>query len=110
LEWLFLNSTAASIKCPGDCTWKSEADALLHLRTIASRIRSAGADVIVLTEVQDCSVGEVLLREIGDPTLRFYLIAGATACCCQHLPSSVCSHVTLHFQEPTQQLAKMSRC
>jgi len=78
VEWLFLNSTSATVKCPGDCTWKSEADALLHLKTIASHIRSVSADLIVLTEVQDCSVGHQLLIEIGDPTLRFYLIEGAS--------------------------------
>ncbi len=77
MEWLFLNSTSKTIKCPGDCTWKREEDAMLHLKSIAHRIRTTDADMIVLAEVQDCDVGHVLLREIGDPTLRFYLIAGA---------------------------------
>jgi hypothetical protein len=76
VEWLFLNSTTKTIKCPGDCPWKSQSSALSHLKAIASRIRAADADIIVLAEVQDCDVGHLLLREIGDATLRFYLISG----------------------------------
>ncbi len=76
MEWLFLNSTSTTVKCPGDCPWKRKADALLHLKSIASRIRAADADIVVLAEVQDCDVGRVLLREVDDPTLRFYLIPG----------------------------------
>jgi hypothetical protein len=78
VEWLFLNSTSATVKCPGDCTWKRKSDALLHLKSVASRIRAADADVIVLVEVQDCNVGRMLLREVDDPTLRFYLIPGSS--------------------------------
>ena len=76
VEWLFLNSTTKTIKCPGDCPWKHEADAVMHLKSIASYIRAANADMIVLAEVQDCDVGNMLLQEIGDPTLRFYLVPG----------------------------------
>jgi hypothetical protein len=77
VEWLFLNSTSKTVKCPGDCPWKTEAAAILHLKTIAAHIRSADADVIVLAEVQGCDVGAMLLRELRDPSLRFYLVAGA---------------------------------
>lgn len=76
VEWLFLNSTTKTIKCPGDCPWKHEADAVMHLKSIASYIRAANADMIVLAEVQDCDVGNMLLQEIGDPALRFYLVPG----------------------------------
>ena len=76
-EWLFLNSTSKTIRCPGDCPWKTEAAAMLHLKTIAAHIRGADADVIVLAEVQGCDVGAMLLRELRDPSLRFYLVAGA---------------------------------
>jgi hypothetical protein len=76
VEWLFLNSTTKTIKCPGDCPWKHKAGAILHLKSVASEIRAANADIIVLSEVQDCDVGSVLLKEIGDPTLRFHLISG----------------------------------
>lgn len=48
----------------------------MHLKSIASYIRAANADMIVLAEVQDCDVGNMLLQEIGDPTLRFYLVPG----------------------------------
>ena len=72
-----MNSTSKTVKCPGDCPWKTEAAASLHLKTIASHIRDADADVIVLAEVQDCAVGSILLRELRDLSLRFYLIAGA---------------------------------
>ena len=71
-----MNSTSAAVKCPGDCPWKRKADALLHLKSIASRIRAADADIIVLAEVQVCNVGSMLLHAIDDPTLRFYLIPG----------------------------------
>jgi hypothetical protein len=112
VEWLFLNSTTKTIKCPGDCPWKREADALLHLKTIASQIRAADADIIVLAEVQDCDVGRVLLQEIGDPTLRFHLIAGTTHSAFASVGAlfSLVDRASFFSQEQTRLLAKMLRC
>jgi hypothetical protein len=118
-----LNSTNAAVKCPGDCPWKRKADALLHLKSIASRIRAADADIIVLAEVQDCNVGRMLLHAIDDPTLRFYLIPGLPIFFSPSLYFSsvslvakvktffACtSHLDYFLQGQIQPLARMLRC
>ena len=73
-EFLVLNSS----RCLNCCSWcNNETAAWLHLRTIASVIRSLNADIVNLAEVQDCYVLQQLNIAIGsDMNYRYYLIPG----------------------------------
>lgn len=78
-EFLFLKGLAR-LKCPGeDCAWKDEKMAMEHVRAVARVIVNSGADIMQLSEVEDCDALQALVDEIkllGDDSYRPYVVKG----------------------------------
>lgn len=77
VDWLFFFGGANNLKhtCPGKCTWKTRGEAWNHIKDIASAIQELDADIIHLTEVEDCRVLGILCDLLGDE-YKPYLILG----------------------------------
>lgn len=77
VDWLFFfgGANTEELTCPGKCTWKTHKDAWNHIKDVASAIQELDADIIHLTEVEDCRVLEILCDLLGSD-YRPYLILG----------------------------------
>lgn len=74
-EWLFLNRS----NCPGSgCTWKTTADAKIHMVDVAKELEIINADIVNLVEVQDCGVLIQLNEILAGRGMGYqpYLISG----------------------------------
>ncbi|PJF17746.1 hypothetical protein PSACC_02448 [Paramicrosporidium saccamoebae] len=77
-EWLFLYGGRGGIRCPAEsCPWSTTSEALRHLSEVADMIAKIDADIVHLSEVEDCRVLETLIQLIpGDHGYRPYLVTG----------------------------------
>lgn len=77
-EWLFLYGGRGGIRCPAEsCPWTTTVEALAHMESVANILKEIDADIIHLTEVEDCRVLMNLLMKIpGDHGYKPYLITG----------------------------------
>lgn len=77
VDWLFFfgGANTEEFTCPGKCTWKTHKDAWNHIKDVASAIQELDADIIHLTEVEDCRVLGILCDLLGSD-YRPYLILG----------------------------------
>lgn len=77
-EWLFLYGGMGGIRCPADsCPWTTFEAALRHLADVADLLVKIDADIVHLSEVEDCRVLRALLEAMPkDHGYRPYLIHG----------------------------------
>jgi endonuclease/exonuclease/phosphatase family metal-dependent hydrolase len=77
-EWLFLYGGRGGIRCPAEsCPWSTTTEALQHLSEVANILAKIDADIVHLSEVEDCRVLEMLIQLIpGDHRYRPYLVTG----------------------------------
>lgn len=74
-EWLFTRGGRGGIKCPGEnCTWKTKDQAYYHLARVARVLRELDADLINLNEAEDCAVLQELIDDMGDASLKPYMV------------------------------------
>ena len=73
-DWLFLYGP----RCPSNaCTWKSKAEALLHVKHVAHLLDTLDADIVHLGEIEGCAVLRVLLEMLPNGhEYTPFLIAG----------------------------------
>lgn len=80
VNFLMLEGFSA-LKCPGrDCDWTTKHEAMIHLESIADLVINMNADILQLSEVEDCRVLKTLEAAIqkrgGDASYEPYLIRG----------------------------------
>lgn len=76
-EWLFLFGGSGSVKCPAEtCPWVNALSAANHVARVAQLLRKIDADIVHLSEVEDCRALRALL--VGIPDLGYvpYLVKG----------------------------------
>lgn len=77
-EWLFLFGGRGGIHCPSDgCAWSNTIEALNHFKDVADTLVKIDADIIHLSEVEDCRALRTLLTLLPlDHGYAPYLILG----------------------------------
>jgi endonuclease/exonuclease/phosphatase family metal-dependent hydrolase len=77
-EWLFLYGGRGGIRCPAEsCPWTNTIEALNHISEVGRLLSKIDADVIHLSEVEDCRVLRNLLAHIpGEHGYNPYVILG----------------------------------
>jgi exonuclease III len=77
-EWLFLFGGRGGIRCPAEsCPWSTINEAMSHLSKVADMLAKIDADIVHLSEVEDCRVLSTLLKLIpGDHGYKPYIITG----------------------------------
>ncbi|GLE02248.1 hypothetical protein PINS_up011088 [Pythium insidiosum] len=78
-EFLFLVGYG-QLNCPGsDCKWTNEDEARQHIKQVAQIIRKLDADIVQMTEVEDCAVLGAVIQELavlGDRSYKPYMVKG----------------------------------
>lgn len=77
-EWLFLYGGMGGIRCPAEsCPWVNFDAAMHHLERVAELLVKIDADIVHLSEIEDCRVLRALLEAMQTGhEYRAYLISG----------------------------------
>lgn len=78
-EFLFLTGYG-SLDCPGDdCKWATATAAQNHVKQVATIIKAMNADIVQVTEVEDCTALKAVITQLvllGDSTYAAYIVKG----------------------------------